>query len=77
MSFDMIVLGGTGDLALRKLLPALYHLEREGRLSEIVVRYRPVPHLIFDGAKDVVHPNRLVICLRHLGALRVDGPHRT
>jgi glucose-6-phosphate 1-dehydrogenase len=30
--FDMTVFGGTGDLALRKLLPALYHLDREGRL---------------------------------------------
>lgn len=30
--FGMIVFGGTGDLALRKLLPVLYHLEREGRL---------------------------------------------
>ena len=28
----MLVLGGTGDLALHKLLPALYHLHREGRL---------------------------------------------
>ncbi len=31
--FDMIVFGGNGDLALRKLLPALYHLDREGRLA--------------------------------------------
>jgi len=31
--FDMIVFGGSGDLALRKLLPALYHLEREGQLE--------------------------------------------
>jgi glucose-6-phosphate 1-dehydrogenase len=29
---DMLVFGGTGDLALHKLLPALYHLHREGRL---------------------------------------------
>ncbi|MGQ7816521.1 glucose-6-phosphate dehydrogenase [Metapseudomonas furukawaii] len=28
----MFVFGGTGDLALHKLLPALYHLHREGRL---------------------------------------------
>ncbi len=28
----MLVFGGTGDLALHKLLPALYHLHREGRL---------------------------------------------
>ena len=29
---DMLVFGGTGDLALHKLLPALYHLHREDRL---------------------------------------------
>ncbi len=29
---DMLVFGGTGDLALHKLLPALYHLHREQRL---------------------------------------------
>ncbi|MEA2778650.1 MAG: glucose-6-phosphate 1-dehydrogenase [Rhodospirillaceae bacterium] len=30
--FDMVVFGGRGDLARRKLLPALYHLDREDRL---------------------------------------------
>ncbi len=30
--FDMVVFGGRGDLARRKLMPALYHLDREGRL---------------------------------------------
>ncbi|ATR85770.1 glucose-6-phosphate dehydrogenase [Pseudomonas defluvii] len=29
---DIMVFGGTGDLALHKLLPALYHLYREARL---------------------------------------------
>jgi glucose-6-phosphate 1-dehydrogenase len=29
---DFTVFGGTGDLALRKLLPALYHRDREGQL---------------------------------------------
>ena len=29
---DMLVFGGTGDLALHKLLPALYHLHRAARL---------------------------------------------
>ena len=32
-AFDMIVVGGTGDLARRKLLPALYFLHREGALE--------------------------------------------
>jgi glucose-6-phosphate 1-dehydrogenase len=31
---DFVVFGGTGDLALRKLLPALYHCDREGRLPD-------------------------------------------
>mgnify|MGYP003513721647 FL=1 len=30
---DILVFGGTGDLALHKLFPALYHLHREGRLA--------------------------------------------
>ena len=32
-TFDLIIFGGTGDLALRKLLPALYHRDRDGQLS--------------------------------------------
>ncbi|MGC5016608.1 hypothetical protein ACLQ2R_38070 [Streptosporangium sp. DT93] len=28
---DLIVFGGTGDLSMRKLLPALYHADRDGR----------------------------------------------
>lgn len=32
MPCDMLVFGGTGDLALHKLLPALYQLHREARL---------------------------------------------
>ncbi|HKG75700.1 MAG TPA: glucose-6-phosphate dehydrogenase, partial [Aestuariivirgaceae bacterium] len=30
--FDLIVFGGTGDLAMRKLMPALYHRDRDGQL---------------------------------------------
>ncbi|WP_145184486.1 glucose-6-phosphate dehydrogenase [Pseudomonas sp. URMO17WK12:I11] len=33
---DILVFGGTGDLALHKLLPALYHLYREARLHNAV-----------------------------------------
>ncbi len=32
--FDCIVFGGTGDLAERKLIPALYQRQRDGQLSE-------------------------------------------
>ena len=30
--FDLVIFGGTGDLAMRKLLPALYHREGDGQL---------------------------------------------
>ena len=33
-AFDMIVIGGTGDLARRKLLPSLYFLHKYGQLAE-------------------------------------------
>lgn len=32
--FDLVVIGGTGDLALRKLLPALYYLHKDGHLAD-------------------------------------------
>ncbi|MBT8093017.1 MAG: glucose-6-phosphate dehydrogenase, partial [Gammaproteobacteria bacterium] len=32
-TFDLIIFGGTGDLAMRKLLPALYHRDRDGQVS--------------------------------------------
>ncbi len=31
-SFDCVVLGGTGDLALRKLMPALFHRWKDGQI---------------------------------------------
>ena len=30
--FDLIVFGGTGDLAMRKLLPGLYHRDHDNQL---------------------------------------------
>lgn len=30
--FDMVLFGGTGDLVIRKLLPALYHLHQDNKL---------------------------------------------
>jgi len=32
-TFDLIIYGGTGDLAMRKLLPAMYHRARDGQIS--------------------------------------------
>ena len=34
MSFDLIIFGGTGDLAWRKLLPALFQAWRHGKLAD-------------------------------------------
>ena len=33
-TFDLIIFGGTGDLAMRKLLPALYHRDQDGQVTE-------------------------------------------
>jgi len=33
--FDLIVFGGAGDLAYRKLLPAMYHRHRDGQLPTV------------------------------------------
>ncbi len=33
-SFDAVLFGGTGDLAERKLIPALFHRERDGQISD-------------------------------------------
>lgn len=32
--FDLVIFGGTGDLATRKLLPALYHRDRDRQFSD-------------------------------------------
>ena len=34
MSFDLVVVGGTGDLTWRKLMPALFQAFRHGKLPE-------------------------------------------
>ncbi|MCH9696277.1 MAG: glucose-6-phosphate dehydrogenase [Gammaproteobacteria bacterium] len=32
-TFDLVIFGGTGDLAMRKLLPALYHRDKDGQIT--------------------------------------------
>ena len=32
--FDLVIFGGAGDLALRKLLPALYHRDLDEQLPQ-------------------------------------------
>ena len=34
-SSQLVIFGGTGDLALRKLQPALYKLQREGLIDDV------------------------------------------
>ena len=34
MSFDLVLFGGTGDLAWRKLMPALFQAFRHGKLPQ-------------------------------------------
>jgi glucose-6-phosphate 1-dehydrogenase len=45
--FDLVVFGGTGDLAARKLLPALYHRDHAGQIPAeariVAVSRRPQP----------------------------------
>lgn len=44
-AFDLVIFGGFGDLSRRKLIPALYHLNQDGRLARgniILVGRRPL-----------------------------------
>ena len=66
-TFDLIIFGGTGDLAVRKLLPALYHLDREGRFTResriISISRRDFSHedylnFVLDGLKKHIPKSR-------------------
>ena len=68
----LIIFGGTGDLAQRKLLPAVYNLAHEGALPErfnlIGIARRDIPHDDFrDFARDAIqkysrrHPDETVL----------------
>ena len=39
-TFDCVVFGATGDLTLRKLLPALYYRFRDGHMPAELAGYR-------------------------------------
>ena len=49
--FDLVIFGGTGDLAMRKLLPALYHRHRDGQFPAgsriIAVGRQPMDHFAY------------------------------
>ncbi len=38
--FDCVVFGATGDLTLRKLLPALYYRFRDGQMARRIPHHR-------------------------------------
>ena len=48
--FDLVVFGGTGDLAYRKLYPALFHRDKSDQLTDptriIGVSRRPLTHSV-------------------------------
>ena len=39
---DFVIVGGTGDLALRKIFPALFHRFLDGQIPEAVPWLRPL-----------------------------------
>jgi glucose-6-phosphate 1-dehydrogenase len=68
---DVVVFGGTGDLAVRKLLPALYHRDRDGQLpadTRIVATSRA--GLDDDGYRDKIRGE----LSRFVAADELDGP---
>jgi glucose-6-phosphate 1-dehydrogenase len=71
---DFVVFGGTGDLALRKLLPALYHREREHQLPRdfrIIGASRS--HLDDDGYRALADAEAVDRMLGRIHHLTVDA----
>lgn len=58
--FDIIIFGGTGDLSYRKLLPALYRSESEGKLSEDVRIFATSRKSEFDTEQFVINAQQKV-----------------
>ncbi|MEO1700948.1 MAG: glucose-6-phosphate dehydrogenase [Pseudomonadota bacterium] len=84
--FDLIIFGGTGDLAERKLLPALYHRQIDGQLSEPTniiaasrsemsdAEYRDFAHqALKQHVKDPLDDNQLTQFLKRLSYVSVDA----
>jgi glucose-6-phosphate 1-dehydrogenase len=68
--FDIVVFGGRGDLAKRKLLPALYHLDLENRLhpdGRIIAASRGA--MTQDAYRDLVRES----CMTHLPSGQFDA----
>ncbi len=89
--FDMVVFGATGDLTLRKLLPALYHRFRDGQFSpacriiaaarsdldDASYRKRAAAALREHVKPDQLEDGRLEFFLALLAYARVDGSKPT
>lgn len=83
--FDLVIFGGTGDLAIRKLLPALYHRYIDGQIrpeSRIVGvarealdddGYRTQVRAAVEGAIDHVVPATLDSFLKMVGYRPLDA----
>ncbi|MEO1747438.1 MAG: glucose-6-phosphate dehydrogenase [Pseudomonadota bacterium] len=84
--FDLIIFGGTGDLAERKLLPALYHRQVDGQLSEptsIIAASRSemtddeyrafAQKALEEHVKDGLEKDQLELFLRRLSYVSVDA----
>ncbi|MEM1376497.1 MAG: glucose-6-phosphate dehydrogenase [Pseudomonadota bacterium] len=84
--FDLIIFGGTGDLTERKLLPALYHRQIDGQLSEPTTiigasrspmtddEYRNFAHeALRQHVKDGLDEEQVSIFLKRLSYVAVDA----
>ena len=87
--FDLVVFGGTGDLAHRKLLPALYHRDLDGQIPDgariIGVSRRPMPDedyrsftrdALEQGVGEDIEPETLDRFLGRLTFRQVDAADR-
>ncbi len=86
-TFDLVVFGGTGDLARRKLLPALYHRDCDNQLPEasriIGISRRPIDQAEYAGQieaairehvdKELIDEARLEQFLRRLDHVALDA----
>jgi len=51
--FDLVVFGGAGDLAYRKLLPALFERDRDGQIPPLARIIGQVLEAGYDGCFDL------------------------
>ena len=64
--FDLVIFGGAGDLSLRKLMPALFHRDRDGQLT-------PGTRILAVGRRAMSTPEYLERVLPGVRATMPDG----